>query len=128
MIILIFFLKVGLAVGKEYLSMLLRLQREAKTLLLMFKYTFFQTRGAEGGNLHTNSAKLYTALLPGFPVMIKAVRGGGGKGMRICMTADEFDAQLESAKVRERKGKEGKGKGKERNRKGKEGNEELYDR
>jgi len=34
----------------------------------------------------------------GFPVMIKAVRGGGGKGMRISMTADEFEAQLESAK------------------------------
>merc|ERR1719370_893976 len=34
----------------------------------------------------------------GFPVMIKAVRGGGGKGMRICMTAEEFTDQLESAK------------------------------
>ena len=34
----------------------------------------------------------------GYPVMIKAVRGGGGKGMRICMTAEEFDAQLDSAK------------------------------
>jgi len=34
----------------------------------------------------------------GFPVMIKAVRGGGGKGMRIAMTKDVFDEQLESAK------------------------------
>ena len=34
----------------------------------------------------------------GFPVMIKAVRGGGGKGMRIAMTSDEFEQQLESAK------------------------------
>ncbi|CAH1779493.1 unnamed protein product [Owenia fusiformis] len=34
----------------------------------------------------------------GYPVMIKAVRGGGGKGMRICMTKEEFDSQLESAK------------------------------
>merc|ERR1719481_102800 len=34
----------------------------------------------------------------GYPVMIKAVRGGGGKGMRIAMTAEEFDAQLDSAK------------------------------
>jgi len=30
--------------------------------------------------------------------MIKAVRGGGGKGMRIAMTETEFEAQLESAK------------------------------
>ncbi|XP_013148387.1 PREDICTED: methylcrotonoyl-CoA carboxylase subunit alpha, mitochondrial [Papilio polytes] len=34
----------------------------------------------------------------GFPLMIKAVRGGGGKGMRIAMTEDEFLSQLESAK------------------------------
>merc|ERR1719270_3254691 len=34
----------------------------------------------------------------GFPVMIKAVRGGGGKGMRIAMTEQDFEAQLESAK------------------------------
>jgi len=34
----------------------------------------------------------------GFPVMIKAVRGGGGKGMRIAMTEADFETQLESAK------------------------------
>ncbi|CAF4882939.1 unnamed protein product [Pieris macdunnoughi] len=34
----------------------------------------------------------------GFPLMIKAVRGGGGKGMRIAMTEAEFKTQLESAK------------------------------
>ncbi|CAL8577334.1 hypothetical protein XPA_003164 [Xanthoria parietina] len=34
----------------------------------------------------------------GFPVLIKAVKGGGGKGMRIAMTAGEFDSQLVSAK------------------------------
>ena len=27
------------------------------------------------------------------------MRGGGGKGMRIAMTREEFDAQLDSAKV-----------------------------
>ncbi|XP_004924681.1 methylcrotonoyl-CoA carboxylase subunit alpha, mitochondrial [Bombyx mori] len=34
----------------------------------------------------------------GFPLMIKAVRGGGGKGMRIAMTESDFLPQLESAK------------------------------
>lgn len=34
----------------------------------------------------------------GFPVMIKAVRGGGGKGMRIAMKPEEFKEQLESAR------------------------------
>lgn len=34
----------------------------------------------------------------GFPVLIKAVKGGGGKGMRIAMTHDDFDSQLASAK------------------------------
>ncbi|TVY94379.1 putative methylcrotonoyl-CoA carboxylase beta chain, mitochondrial [Lachnellula willkommii] len=34
----------------------------------------------------------------GFPVMVKAVKGGGGKGMRIALTEDEFLSKLESAK------------------------------
>ena len=34
----------------------------------------------------------------GFPVLIKAVKGGGGKGMRIALTADVFKEQLMSAK------------------------------
>ncbi|KAL9600696.1 MAG: hypothetical protein Q9219_003026 [cf. Caloplaca sp. 3 TL-2023] len=34
----------------------------------------------------------------GFPVLIKAVKGGGGKGMRIATTVNEFDSQLKSAK------------------------------
>ncbi|KAL8993516.1 MAG: hypothetical protein Q9169_006286 [Polycauliona sp. 2 TL-2023] len=34
----------------------------------------------------------------GFPVLIKAVKGGGGKGMRIAMTVADFDTQLASAK------------------------------
>ncbi|XP_048252386.1 methylcrotonoyl-CoA carboxylase subunit alpha, mitochondrial-like [Haliotis rufescens] len=39
----------------------------------------------------------------GYPVMIKAVRGGGGKGMRICMSEEEFETQLESAMTEGRK-------------------------
>lgn len=34
----------------------------------------------------------------GFPVMIKAVRGGGGKGMRIAKTEAEFQSELQSAR------------------------------
>jgi 3-methylcrotonyl-CoA carboxylase alpha subunit len=34
----------------------------------------------------------------GYPVLLKAVKGGGGKGMRIARSADEFAQQLESAK------------------------------
>merc|ERR1711865_331016 len=33
----------------------------------------------------------------GFPVMLKAVMGGGGKGMRVVETAEDFGAALESA-------------------------------
>lgn len=33
-----------------------------------------------------------------YPVMIKAVAGGGGKGMRLVERAEDFDAALESAK------------------------------
>jgi 3-methylcrotonyl-CoA carboxylase alpha subunit len=34
----------------------------------------------------------------GFPVLIKASAGGGGKGMRVVEAADKFDAALEGAK------------------------------
>ncbi|OQD73513.1 hypothetical protein PENDEC_c015G01478 [Penicillium decumbens] len=33
-----------------------------------------------------------------YPVLIKAIKGGGGKGMRIASSKTEFQAQLESAK------------------------------
>lgn len=37
-----------------------------------------------------------------FPVLLKSVRGGGGKGMRIVMTEDEFMTQLKSARAEAR--------------------------
>lgn len=43
------------------------------------------------------------ALKIGYPVMIKAVRGGGGKGMRIANTESEFESALESAKTEAQK-------------------------
>lgn len=39
----------------------------------------------------------------GFPLMIKAVRGGGGKGMRIANTEAEFMDQLQSARTESEK-------------------------
>ena len=54
-------------------------------------------RGYHGEDQSIETLKAEAAKI-GFPVMIKAVRGGGGKGMRIAMTEGEFEAQLESAK------------------------------
>ena len=34
----------------------------------------------------------------GFPVLLKASLGGGGKGMRIVRNEEEFDTQLDAAK------------------------------
>jgi len=39
----------------------------------------------------------------GYPVLIKAVSGGGGKGMKIVENREEFESQLESAKREGRK-------------------------
>lgn len=39
----------------------------------------------------------------GYPLMIKAVRGGGGKGMRIALTREEFLTQLNSARTESEK-------------------------
>uniref|UniRef100_A0A673JBR0 Methylcrotonoyl-CoA carboxylase subunit alpha, mitochondrial n=1 Tax=Sinocyclocheilus rhinocerous TaxID=307959 RepID=A0A673JBR0_9TELE len=49
------------------------------------------------GKLQSEAARI------GYPVMIKAVRGGGGKGMRIAHSEAEFHEQLESARREARK-------------------------
>ena len=35
----------------------------------------------------------------GYPVLLKSAKGGGGKGMRIVQSEDEFDGQLRSARL-----------------------------
>lgn len=53
--------------------------------------------GYHGSNQDPNFLKSEASKI-GFPVLLKAVKGGGGKGMRIAMTSKDFDKQLESAK------------------------------
>ncbi|KAH8885657.1 hypothetical protein GQ53DRAFT_750996 [Thozetella sp. PMI_491] len=42
------------------------------------------------------------AVAMGFPVLLKSVKGGGGKGMRIVRSADEFEGQVKSARAEAR--------------------------
>ncbi|KAI1080618.1 carbamoyl-phosphate synthase L chain, ATP binding domain-containing protein [Whalleya microplaca] len=45
---------------------------------------------------------LHHAMQIQFPVLLKSVKGGGGKGMRIVMAEDEFTQQLQSARAEAR--------------------------
>ncbi|KAI1305797.1 Methylcrotonoyl-CoA carboxylase subunit alpha, mitochondrial [Halotydeus destructor] len=53
--------------------------------------------GYHGNNQDVTFLKHEAAKI-GYPVMIKAIRGGGGKGMRIAHTEDSFLEELDSAK------------------------------
>ncbi|KAJ8978907.1 hypothetical protein NQ317_008886 [Molorchus minor] len=55
------------------------------------------------GDDQTNETLRKEARKIGFPIMIKAVRGGGGKGMRIVNSEEEFDQALESARSESQK-------------------------
>ncbi|XP_066582981.1 methylcrotonoyl-CoA carboxylase subunit alpha, mitochondrial [Prorops nasuta] len=55
------------------------------------------------GNDQTNQTLVSEARKIGFPVMIKAIRGGGGKGMRIAQNEMEFIEALESARTESQK-------------------------
>ncbi|KAK0153592.1 Methylcrotonoyl-CoA carboxylase subunit alpha, mitochondrial [Merluccius polli] len=59
--------------------------------------------GGYHGEDQSNERLQAEAAQIGFPVMIKAVRGGGGKGMRIARTDSDFLEQLESARREARK-------------------------
>uniref|UniRef100_A0A1I7YY42 Methylcrotonoyl-CoA carboxylase subunit alpha, mitochondrial n=1 Tax=Steinernema glaseri TaxID=37863 RepID=A0A1I7YY42_9BILA len=55
------------------------------------------------GNDQSDAKLLEESKKIGFPVMLKAVYGGGGKGMRIAFTEEEFAEKLESARSEARK-------------------------
>lgn len=55
------------------------------------------------GKDQTNETLFIEARKIGFPLMIKAVRGGGGKGMRIALKESDFIEALESARTESEK-------------------------
>uniref|UniRef100_A0A3B5A2T1 Methylcrotonoyl-CoA carboxylase subunit alpha, mitochondrial n=1 Tax=Stegastes partitus TaxID=144197 RepID=A0A3B5A2T1_9TELE len=59
--------------------------------------------GGYHGEDQSNDRLQAEAARIGYPVMIKAVRGGGGKGMRIARSDTDFLEQLESARREARK-------------------------
>uniref|UniRef100_A0A8D0D1E0 Methylcrotonoyl-CoA carboxylase subunit alpha, mitochondrial n=1 Tax=Sander lucioperca TaxID=283035 RepID=A0A8D0D1E0_SANLU len=59
--------------------------------------------GGYHGEDQSNERLQAEAAQIGYPVMIKAVRGGGGKGMRIARSDSDFLEQLESARREARK-------------------------
>lgn len=58
--------------------------------------------GSQGAVANLDTAKKI-ALEIGFPVIIKASAGGGGKGMRIAYTMDEFSTAFETARSEAKK-------------------------
>ena len=54
--------------------------------------------GEDGRGFPSVETALQAAERIGFPVMLKAASGGGGRGMRLCDAADKFPAAFESAK------------------------------
>ncbi len=60
------------------------------------KYDIPLVPGTDEAVDDTNEAREIASSI-GFPILVKASAGGGGKGMRIVEHADEFDEQLERA-------------------------------
>ncbi len=50
------------------------------------------------GKAQDEETLLDEAIKIGFPIMVKATAGGGGRGMRLVMSEEEFSAQLKTAK------------------------------
>jgi len=60
------------------------------------KYKIPMVPGTDGAITDVDAAKK-TAIEAGFPILIKASAGGGGKGMRIVERIEEFDEQMNMA-------------------------------
>jgi acetyl-CoA carboxylase biotin carboxylase subunit len=60
------------------------------------KYNVPMVPGTETAISNVEDAKI-TAVEIGFPILIKAAAGGGGKGMRLVESLSEFEAQMEMA-------------------------------
>ncbi len=60
------------------------------------KYNIPMVPGSEGAITSVEEGKK-TAVLTGFPILIKASAGGGGKGMRIVENIEEFEEQMKLA-------------------------------
>lgn len=54
--------------------------------------------------VHTAEEALEMAKAIGFPVMIKASSGGGGKGMRVSWSEEDFTANFQNAQMESIKG------------------------
>ena len=54
--------------------------------------------GSDGGITDDNEAKRVAAEI-GYPVLVKAASGGGGRGMKVARTADDLAGALETARI-----------------------------
>lgn len=60
------------------------------------KFDIPMVPGSDGAITDVNAARQLASQI-GFPVLIKASAGGGGKGMRVVNNADEFEEQMQRA-------------------------------
>ena len=60
------------------------------------KYNIPMVPGSDGAIVNIEEGKK-TAILTGFPLLIKASAGGGGKGMRVVEHIGEFEEQMKLA-------------------------------
>ena len=72
-------------------------ERNSRSKIIMIEAGVPCIPGYHGGNQDVEFLKAEASKI-GYPVLIKAVKGGGGKGMRIVMAEDDFEDQLKSAK------------------------------